>query len=113
MDQIVQSQAGKLVLVLLNSWEALPKKKNRKRKSFIVARYLAIDPGLELGEELVIPSLSETAIVSDFDTDDDNSGNYQKGENNSQKANSEETKSHPNNVSRGEHQFRRRKLQVR
>ena len=57
---------------------SITKKERRKRKSFIVARDLAIDPGLELREELVMPNVSETAIVSDRDTDDDNSGNYQK-----------------------------------
>ena len=57
---------------------SVTKKESSKRKRFIVARDLAIDPGLELGEELVMPNLSETAIESDRDTDDDNSGNYQK-----------------------------------
>ena len=57
---------------------SITKKESSKRKRFIVARDLAIDPGLELGEELVMPNLSETSTVSDRDTDDDNSGNYQK-----------------------------------
>ena len=57
---------------------SITKKESRKRKSFIVARDLPIDPGLELVEELVMPNLSETATLSDRDTDDDNSGNYQK-----------------------------------
>ena len=51
-----------------------------KRKRFVVARDLTIDPDLELGEELVIPKerVRKTAIVSDRDSDDDSSGNYQK-----------------------------------
>ena len=58
----------------------ITKKRSPKRKRFIVARDLAIDPGLELGEELVIPKerVRKTAILSDRDTDDDNSNNYQK-----------------------------------
>ena len=59
---------------------SITKKRSGKRKRFIVARDLAIDPGLELGEELVIPKerVRKTATVSDRHTDDDNSGNYQK-----------------------------------
>lgn len=59
---------------------SITKNQSGKRKRFIVARDLAIDPGLELGEELVIPKerVRKTATVSDRHTDDDNSGNYQK-----------------------------------
>ena len=59
---------------------SITKKRSGKRKRFIVARDLAIDPGLELGEELVIPKerVRKKATVSDRHTDDDNSGNYQK-----------------------------------
>ena len=55
-------------------------KKRSKRKRFIVARDLAIDPSLELGEELVIPKerVRKMAVLSDRDTDDDNSANHQK-----------------------------------
>ena len=59
---------------------SITKNRSGKRKRFIVARVLAIDPGLGLGEELVIPKerVRKTATVSDRHTDDDNSGNYQK-----------------------------------
>ena len=58
----------------------ITKKRSHKRKRFIVARDLTINPDLELGEELVIPKerVRKTAIVSDSDSDDDSSGNYQK-----------------------------------
>ena len=58
----------------------ITKKRSHKRKRFIAAKDLATDPYLELGEELVIPKekVCKMAIVSDRDSDDDSSGNYQK-----------------------------------
>ena len=60
--------------------ESITKRRSFKRKRFIVARDLAMDPGLELGEKLIITKkrVRKTAILRDRDTDDDNSGNYQK-----------------------------------